>query len=360
MTPTEILTDPFNRRIDYIRVSVTDRCNFRCVYCMPEEGAPICASEALLSFEEMGRVLASARKLGFQKVRLTGGEPLTRKGLVPFVAEVAALGFEDISLTTNGYGLAELAQPLKQAGLHRVNISLDTRRPERFAEIARRGNLERVLEGITAAQAVGLTPVKINQVAMRGVNDDEAAEFARWTLREPVHIRFIELMPIAWNIDEAPALPSSSVFPAGSLVSMKLPTIGLLDGVRLARMRIDSADLQAQIEAELGKLEPAEVQTNGPARTFRLADGLGTVGFISQISNDLCSRCNRIRLTADGFLRPCLMADGEVDVGSALRRGISEVELDDLIRQTVSAKPERHYLAEGQQTVSRGMSAIGG
>jgi cyclic pyranopterin phosphate synthase len=327
---------------------------------MPEEGAPVCASDALLSFDEIARVLSVARSLGFRKVRLTGGEPLTRKGLVPFVADVASLGFEDISLTTNGYGLAELAEPLAKAGLHRVNVSLDTLREDRFAGIARRGNLDRVLEGITAARAVGFSPLKINAVAMRGVNDDEAADFARWTLREPVHIRFIELMPIAWNLDEAPALPAQSVFPAGSLVSMKLPTSGLLDGARLARMRIDSDDLKARIEADLGPLEEAEVLTNGPARTYRIPGALGTVGFISQISNDLCSRCNRIRLTADGFLRPCLMADGEVNVSIALRGGASEAELADLVRQTVHAKPERHFLAEGQQTVSRGMSAIGG
>ncbi|HLK13722.1 MAG TPA: GTP 3',8-cyclase MoaA [Fimbriimonadaceae bacterium] len=353
------LVDGFNRRIDYLRVSVTDRCNFRCVYCMPEEGAEVCPTSSLLTFEEMARLARVGASLGITKVRITGGEPLTRRGLVDFVTELGAIGFEDLSLTTNGYGLDQFAPRLAAAGLHRVNVSLDTLREDRFQAIARRGNLEGVMSGIQAALESGLTPVKINCVAMKGVNDDEAAAFAEWTRREPVHVRFIELMPIRWNLDESADVDKELVFRGPSLLAT--PRGGaMLDDLQMRRMRIDSDVLKASIEAECGQLESASVLTNGPARTYRLAGGVGTVGFISQISNDLCANCNRIRLTSDGFLRPCLMADGELDVRTPLRTGASDDDIAALFETVVRTKPERHYLAEGQKVLARGMSAIGG
>ena len=353
------LVDGFNRRIDYLRISVTDRCNFRCVYCMPDSGAEVCASSALLTFEELARLAKIAASLGVTKVRITGGEPLTRKGLVAFVTELGQIGFDDLSLTTNGYGLDHFAPDLAKAGLHRVNVSLDTLQADRFTAIARRGNLEGVQSGIQAALTAGLTPVKINCVSMKGVNDDEAAAFAKWTLDEPVHVRFIELMPIRWNLDESVDLDANSVFRGPSLLAQ--PRGGaMLDDLQMRRMRIDSDLLKVSIEAECGPLESATILTNGPARTFRLPGGKGTVGFISQISNDLCENCNRIRLTSDGFLRPCLMADGELDVRTPMRSGATDDDLAALFETVVRTKPERHYLAEGQKVRSRGMSAIGG
>jgi cyclic pyranopterin phosphate synthase len=326
---------------------------------MPEEGAEVCGAESLLSFDEFARLASIARDLGVRKLRITGGEPLTRKGLVEFVGQIGKLGFDDLSLTTNGYGLTHFAKPLADAGLHRVNISLDTLREDRFVSIARRGNLQAVLDGIETSLTAGLGPVKINCVAMKGVNDDEAADFAAWTLRAPLHVRFIEIMPIRWNLDASSDFDTKSVFPGQSLTA--LPRAGgMLEDLQMRRMRIDSDELKANIEAICGPLEPATVLTNGPARTYRLAGGLGTVGFISQISNHLCANCNRIRLTSDGFLRPCLMADGEIDVRTPLRSGCDDSVLAELFKEVVRAKPERHFLAEGQKVLSRGMSAIGG
>lgn len=353
------LVDGFNRRIDYLRISVTDRCNFRCVYCMPDSGAEVCESSSLLTFDEFARLAAIAAQLGITKVRITGGEPLTRKGLVGFVAQISKLGFEDISLTTNGYGLIQFAGDLAKAGLHRVNVSLDTLRPDRFKAIARRGDIQSVLDGIGAAIAAGLSPVKVNCVAMKGVNDDEAADFARWTIDHDVHVRFIELMPIRWNLDESVDVDTDTVFRGPSLVATQRGG-DMLDDLQMRRMRIDSDDLRHAIEASCGPLDSATILTNGPARTFRIPGAKGTVGFISQISNDLCANCNRIRLTSDGFLRPCLMADGELDVRTPLRTGASDDALAELFEQVVRTKPERHYLAEGQKVKARGMSAIGG
>lgn len=355
------MKDPFGRTIDYLRVSVTDRCNFRCVYCMPEEGADVCAKDELLKASEITRLVRIAVDCGIRKVRLTGGEPLVRKDLVEIVAGIASVpGIEDLSITTNGYLLAGQARGLKDAGLHRVNVSLDTLRPDRFAAVARRGSIERVFDGIAAAREVGLTPIKINCVAMRGVNDDEAADFAEWTLREDVHVRFIELMPIRWNMDETYGFDTWKAHGDRGLLQLQQSSGGMLNDLQMRRMMISSDELQASIEARLGCLEAADVATNGPARSYRLASGMGTVGFISQISNDLCSRCNRLRLTADGFLRPCLMSDGEMDLRTPLRQGASDADLAGLWAHVVAHKPERHYLAEGQQVVGRGMSQIGG
>jgi cyclic pyranopterin phosphate synthase len=351
------MVDPFGRQIDYLRVSLTDRCNFRCVYCMPAEGFPATPKEEHLTADEFVRLVRIATGLGITKVRLTGGEPLLRNDLVEIIRQLSEFqGIKDLSCTTNGFLLRDLASELKRAGLTRINVSLDTLRPDRFTSIARRGSIEVVLAGIATALKVGLSPVKINCVAMLGKNDDEAVDFARWTLDSPVHVRFIELMPIRWNLDEtSPMAPLG-----GGLLSLKQCSGSMLSDAEMRRAFISSEETQSLIEKEFGRLEPAELQTNGPARTYKIPGAKGTLGFISQISSDLCERCNRLRLTHDGFLRPCLMSDGELNLRDAMRSGASDEDLADLFLHVVRHKPERHYLAQGQKVVGRGMSQIGG
>ncbi len=350
------LIDPFGRTIDYLRVSVTDRCNFRCVYCMPENGFPALPKDEYLSGEETVRLIRVAASLGMRKLRLTGGEPLLNKGLAAMALAAHEAGVEDISVTTNGHLLGEQASTLRAAGVTRVNVSLDTLREDRFVAIARRGSLATVMEGIQEALRVGFGPVKVNVVAMRGVNDDEAADFAAWTLREPVNVRFIELMPLRWSLDEGPALPLSG----DGLLRIRQAPGDMLSDAAMRRMSVGVDEIRARIEAAHGPLEPTHVRTNGPARSFRLCGSAGSVGFISQISNDLCAGCNRLRLTHDGFLRPCLLSDGELDLRTSLRLGASDDDLRDLFRHVVARKPERHYLHEGQKVHGRGMSQIGG
>lgn len=354
------LIDRFGRRIDYLRVSVTDRCNFRCVYCMPEEGFPATPKEEHLTAEEFQRLMRVAVSLGMTKIRVTGGEPLLRKDLPEIIRAAKDAGATDISATTNGHLLGELAEPLAKAGLSRVNVSLDTLKADRFFAIARRGEIGTVLDGIKAAKAAGLQPVKVNCVALKGINDDEAADFAAWSRDEEIHIRFIEVMPMRWNLDEGPAAEAFSPHGGQGLLNLRQAPGGMLSDVDMRRRFISCEELQAKIEAVHGPLLPAEVMTNGPARSFRLPGGLGTVGFISQISNDLCTRCNRLRLTHDGFLRPCLMSDGELDLRTPIRLGASDDDLRDLFCHVVDHKPERHFLHEGQRVSGRGMSQIGG
>ena len=357
---SEPLIDRFGRRIDYLRVSVTDRCNFRCVYCMPEQGVPPTPKEEQLTQEETIRLIRIAAQLGMRKLRLTGGEPLLRKDLDELIRQAAEVGFTDIGITTNGFGLCERAAELAAAGLNRANVSLDTLREERFQAIARRGELSTVLAGIEACLAAGLQPLKINCVAMKGMNDDEAPDFADWTLRAPVHVRFIELMPIRWDLDGADDFDDFQPHGGKGLLQLRRARGDMLSAGEMRSRFVSSDQTRHAIEAKLGPLVPADLITNGPARTYRLEEGLGTVGFISQISKDLCEGCNRLRLTHDGYLRPCLMSDGEADLKPALRGGDSEEELTALFRRVVSQKPERHYLAEGQQVRGRSMSQIGG
>ncbi|MCO5297858.1 MAG: GTP 3',8-cyclase MoaA [Fimbriimonadaceae bacterium] len=353
------MIDPYGRTIDYLRVSLTDQCNLRCVYCMPEEGLPFLPKEQTLTDDELVRIVRVAAAKGVRKVRLTGGEPLMRRDLPALVARIASLpGIEDLSATTNGYLLARDAQALAASGLHRVNVSLDTLDPGRFKEIARRGSLDRVLAGIQAALEAGLAPLKLNCVVMRGLNDHEAEAFAEWTTREPVHVRFIELMPIRWNLDDTPA-PVESHIPAGSL-NVHQAEGGMLSDLQMRRLFVPWAETRSRIEAAHGALDEAQIPTNGPARAFRIPGAPGTVGFISQISDDLCVRCNRLRLTSDGFLRPCLMEDGELDLRTPLREGCDDAFLAGLFEHVVANKPARHYLAEGQKVRNRAMSQIGG
>jgi cyclic pyranopterin phosphate synthase len=377
------LIDSYNRIIDYLRVSVTDRCNFRCVYCMPEEGAPVAPSADILTADEIVRAVAIASSLGMTKIRLTGGEPLVRKDIVEIVRRIAALpGVDEISMTTNGFLLAPLACQLVLCGLNRINISLDTLRAERFSRLARRGNLEQTLAGIEAALSAGLTPVKLNCVVMRGWNDDEVADFAKWTLKQPVDVRFIEMMPINWSTgDDSIAPPpvqngsdassgrdSITLYANTQLNTFKQSFHGLtidaphgqLDAAQMRKAFVPTDEIRSNIEMLCGALQPASLTTNGPARTFRLPGALGTVGFISQITNDMCVDCNRLRLTADGQLRPCLMADGEVDLRELLRNGASDDDIAEMFRITVLHKPKEHRLEDGLAPVGRNMSQLGG
>ena len=324
------ISDSFQRPINYLRISVTDRCNLRCVYCMPEGGVGLMAHADILSYEEIYSVVKAAAEMGINKVRLTGGEPLVRAGLSDLIRLLAGIeAIDDISLTTNGILLAWHAAALKEAGLHRVNVSLDSLKPERFKKITRCGALEDTLKGIEAAMTAGLTPVKINVVVMAGVNDDELTDFAARTVSDGWHVRFIEHMPV--NGDEP---DTTRLFSVGEM-----------------RERIES----------LGELEPWKVDVgNGPAKYFRLPGAAGTIGFITPITEHFCYRCNRLRLTADGKLRPCLLSEDEIDLKEPLRSGASVMELKNLIEKAIASKPKGHRLAEGKKRNGRPFSQVGG
>ena len=324
------LSDSFQRPINYLRISVTDRCNLRCVYCMPQEGITLMSHYDILSYEEIFTLVKAAAELGINKVRLTGGEPLVRAGLPELVRMLAGIEtIDDISLTTNGILLAQHAAELKEAGLQRVNVSLDTLKPERFRQITRCGNLTDTLKGIEVAGAVGLNPVKINMVVMAGVNDDELPDFAAKTIKDGWHVRFIEHMPT--NGDEP--------------VNSKLVSVSEM------RKRIES----------MGKLEPWKFEVgNGPAKYFRLPGATGTIGFITPVTEHFCYQCNRLRLTADGKLRLCLLNEDEIDLREPLRSGASVTELKNLIEKAIANKPERHRLAEGNRHNGRPFSQVGG
>jgi len=324
------LSDSFQRPINYLRISVTDRCNLRCVYCMPAEGVSLMSHDDILNYEEIYTVVKAAAEMGINKVRLTGGEPLVRAGLPELVRLLASIDtIDDISLTTNGNLLARHAAELKQSGLQRVNISLDTLKPDRFEQITRCGNLEDTLEGIEVARAVGLNPVKINVVVMSGVNDDELPDFAARTVSDGWHVRFIELMPTSGDESMAAKLVS----------------------VRDMKRRLDP----------LGKLEPCRVNVgNGPAKYFCLPSSNGTIGFITPVTEHFCYHCNRLRLTADGKLRSCLLSEEEIDLREPLRRGASAEELKNLIEEAIARKPLGHQLAEGIRHKGRPFSQVGG
>ena len=324
------LSDSFHRPINYLRISVTDRCNLRCVYCMPVEGVSLVSHNDILTYEEICTVARAAAELGMNKIRLTGGEPLIRSGLPRLIEMLAKIdGIDDISLTTNGTLLGRYAAELKQAGLRRVNVSLDTLKPDRFKLITRHGNnLGEVLEGIEVARSVGLNPVKLNMVVMAGINDDELLDFAAKTITEEWHVRFIELMPLV--------------------------------GEGTSPQFISASEMRQRL-GRLGELEPClPTVGNGPAKYFRFPQARGTIGFITPISEHFCFQCNRIRLTADGKLRPCLLSDYEVDLKQPLRSGISLAGLKKLIEEAVAGKPQRHQLAKGYVPKQRPFSQVGG
>lgn len=325
-----MLQDQFGRVIDYLRISVTDRCNLRCRYCMPAEGVPLVSCEEILRWEEILAVVRCGVRLGIKRVRLTGGEPLVRKGLVDFIRRLADIaGLTDISLTTNGLLLAPQAAALRAAGVRRVNISLDTLVEERFAAITRRSGWQAVWQGVEAALAVGLQPVKLNVVVLRGFNDDELVDFARLTYRLPVHVRFIEYMPLHTEnaVGTDPFVPWQ--------------------------------EMRARLAA-LGPLVPVPASGAGPARLFRLPGAQGLVGFITPMSEHFCDRCNRLRLTADGKLRPCLLGEQEIDVKQAVRHG-GDAAVASCLRQAVQAKPAGHHLTHDTSSPGpRCMYQIGG
>jgi cyclic pyranopterin phosphate synthase len=327
--------DAYNRPISYLRISVTDRCNLRCIYCMPPEGVEWRPHEEILRYEEIEAIAQAAAELGITKLRLTGGEPLVRLGIEDLVRQLAHIpGIDDLAMTTNGMLLSRYAAPLAEAGLQRVNVSLDTLRPERFQRITRLGRLEDVLTGIEAARQAGLEPIKINTVVIRGMNDDELVDLARKTMEAGWDIRFIEMMPVG----------------NGSLAH----------GEWRERV-VTGSEIRRKIEAELGTLEPAKVTTGGgPARYYRLPGAKGTLGFITPISEHFCYRCNRLRLTADGQLRPCLLSDQEIDLRTPLRAGAGVAEIKRLLLKGIEIKPMRHHLDECLMPENRVMSEIGG
>jgi cyclic pyranopterin phosphate synthase len=330
----DCLIDSYHRRINYLRLSLTDRCNLRCRYCMPPEGVTKFEHEEILRYEEILRFVRLAVRKGIQKIRLTGGEPLVRKGILPFIRELSALpGIQDLSLTTNGLLLPELADPLRRAGLKRVNISMDSLHPEKYREITGGGNLSQVWAGIEAAKSVGISPIKINVVAIAGFNDKEIFDFAALTMNHPFQVRFIEFMPFG----------------------------GFWEWKKESWISCD--EIRQRIEARV-PLIPAEQTKNshdGPARLFRFPQAKGEIGFISPISNHFCDSCNRLRLTADGKLRTCLFAEEEIDIRKLLRQGCSDRQLEAILEEAILRKPLRRRMIEGSiKSCSRPMVQIGG
>jgi len=327
-----MLFDPYKRKINYLRISITDRCNLRCRYCMPQDGIPLIPHEEVLTYEEILRIVRVFAEEGISKVRLTGGEPLVRKGIADFISRLSKIeGIKDLSLTTNGVLLKEFARDLKQAGLKRINVSLDSLRRERFCQITRKDEYERVWAGIEEALRAGFSPIKINMVAIQGLNDDEIESFAQLTLHLPLTIRYIEYMPSGngeeWKEDDILTIPQ----------------------------------IKSCLE-KVGKLIPIPSDRwDGPAKRFRFDGALGEIGLIGPVSSHFCGDCNRLRLTPDGKIRTCLFSDEEIDVKELLRAGGSDQHLKERLLLALQSKPERHHINTHQfKKCQRNMSAIGG
>ncbi len=314
-----------------MRISVTDRCNMKCVYCMPEKGTSKYESRQILTYEEIIRLIEAASELGVHKVRLTGGEPLLRRDLHHLIKGIKDIhSITDLSLTTNGILLEEYAKKLVSAGLDRVNVSLDSLIPERYKYITRGGEIKWVLRGIQSAFEHSLLPVKINMVPMRGINDDEIEEFARLTLDSSHHVRFIEFMPVGnnnnWNKNKY----------------------------------ISTEEIKQRVEKIL-PITPIRLRKSGPARYYRFKDAKGVIGFISAITHHFCDNCNRLRLTSDGKLMPCLFSETEIDIKTPLRNGASREEIKRLLCITIEVKPKGHNLRTKANNISsKTMSKIGG
>jgi GTP 3',8-cyclase len=327
------LLDNHHRIVNYLRLSVTDRCNLRCVYCMPEEGVHFLPHREILTYEEILRLVNLCIQGGIRKVRLTGGEPLVRKGFTGFVERLCKTeALDEITFTTNGVFLKDFARALRDCGICRINVSMDTLKPERFRQITRRDAYDRVREGIEEAERVGFNPIKLNVVAMRGINDDEILDFARLTREKPYHVRFIELMPVGgenafWTADRF--IPLQEIF--------------------------------ARIQG-LGSLTPiGRNPMDGPAERYVLDGAKGEIGFIGALSHHFCANCNRLRLTADGHLRGCLFSEQETDLKTPLREGREDEYILDLIRQSLQDKPANHGLTESRpRKCTRPMNGIGG
>ncbi len=325
------LFDTFNRQINYLRISVTDHCNLNCMYCSVGSMVHL-RHEDILSYEEIEKLVRVAAGMGITKVRLTGGEPLMRPHFPRLVRMISKIdGIDDIAVTTNGILLARFAEELKEAGLNRVNISLDTLVSEKFERITRHDKFRDVLAGIEAAHRIGLEPVKINVVALKNINDDEIIDFARKTITDGWNVRYIEFMPIG--------------SPNGEVSGM-----------------LTTAEIREKV-LTLGELEPFRgLPGNGPAKVYRLKGASGTIGFITPVTEHFCATCNRLRVTSDGSLRPCLLSEDELNVRDALRRGVSVDELKKLIQQAVNLKRKQHNLNGklGPDTGDRPMCQIGG
>jgi cyclic pyranopterin phosphate synthase len=330
------MLDQYNRDINYLRISITDRCTLRCMYCMPKEGLSHIGHDDILRYEEMSRIVNVAVGTGIRKIRITGGEPLVRRGVVDFIASLKTIpDLRDISLTTNGVLLAEFAGKLFHAGVKRINISLDSLNPEKYEHITRGGHLNAVLKGIDEVHRIGFSPIKINIVAIKGFNDDEILDFAKLSIDKPFQIRFIELMTLGRT-----DLDRDGKYLSNDVIREKIREIYRLEPVDGERKRLD-----------------------GPARIYRIAGGAGEIGFISPVSHHFCNSCNRLRLTSDGHLRACLLSDEEVDLKGALRGGCNDDHLAKLIIGAIAKKPIRHDLAcdEGHiKKCIKDMSTIGG
>ncbi len=326
-----VMYDSYGRHLHYLRVSLTDACNLRCVYCMPED-ITFRPAASLLQDEEILTLVRVAASLGVDKIRLTGGEPTIRRGVTELVRAIRAIpGIQRVAMTTNGLKLRELAQPLAEAGLDQVNISIDSLNPEKFRRITRRGNLEAVWQGIQAAEAAGLSPIKINCVVTRGFNEDEVVDLARLTVDNPWEVRFIELMPL------------------GSVADFQQEQV------------VPTRETRARIEAALGPLTPVpDHNGHDPARPYHLPGARGRIGFISSVTEPFCEGCTRLRLTADGKLRLCLLRDDEVDLLTPLRAGADFATLRRMMAEAAYRKPWGHRLEENEIAYSREMSQIGG
>lgn len=328
------LQDNYLRSIDYLRISITDHCNLHCRYCVPFDGRPKLPMSDILAYEEAYKIVGAAVGLGVTKIRITGGEPLMRRNMVQFCRMLSSLEqVTDLSVTTNGVLLADMAGDLKASGVNRVNVSLDTLDARRYAQITGKDCLGKVLEGIEAAAAAGLTPIKINMVPMRGVNDDELVAMARWTLNAPFDIRFIELMPTSGWAESK----HKDLFISVDEIKQKIETIAPLVTI-------------------------PHIKTWGPATYAHYPGAKGRIGFIAALSHHFCASCNRLRLTADGKLRGCLFSDEEVDIKTPLRQGADLKTLQKIIQSTVASKPKGHALneADTRPVGGRPMCAIGG
>ena len=323
--------DPYHRRIDYLRLSITDRCNLRCTYCMPKDGVPRLDHEDILNYEEILRLTRVVVAMGISKIRITGGEPLVRKDILFLCANIAAIpGLRSLSLTTNGLLLSQYVRGLFVAGIKRVNVSLDTLKPEKYASITRRDAFDQVWAGIRAAQETGFAPIKLNAVVMHGVNDDEIEALACLTYHYPFEVRFIEFMPFQSEEGDNRLVSADDILERLNGVAPLLPAVS--------------------------------ESSNGPARHYRFPNALGKIGIISPISEHFCHTCNRLRLTADGKLRTCLFSMEEHDLKTPLRQGASDQDITDLIYAAINRKPERHELDNRmlRKCISRPMVKIGG
>ncbi len=330
------MLDKYSREINYLRVSITDRCNLHCVYCRPKKGISLQGHEDILRYEEIIRVVSLAVRMGLIKVRVTGGEPLVRRGCVDFLAALKKIdGLQDISLTTNGILLDEFAQSIFDAGIQRVNVSLDSLDKDKYFRITNGGNLDAVLRGVIRAEAVGFSPIKINTVLIKGFNDDEALDFAKLAAEKPFQVRFIELMPMGKTTLDY----GEDYMPTSQLIEKISRRYGL-----------------EQLKSKKNK-------SDGPARIFRIKGGAGEIGFINPVSEHFCATCNRLRLTSDGKLRACLLNETEIDLKKALRENCSDAELEKLIWDAVLLKPRQHDVVctdNSLKKCSRNMSEIGG